>query len=1204
MEDCSAAIILQLTVHLDQEHLALQLHPQHLVPILPEVDYLEVKDPDPDPSTRIHILTYFLSSATSTPFGNTAGTTNAFGASQNAISQPGPGECQGTGSTPFQPLIEKEPNSSTNQQNSFQNIAFQLPYQKFSMEELRLADYNQGRRYGNGSNQPGAFGQTNFGGFGASNTGFGSTNNTIGGTMFGSGATSSPFGASQTTTTGFGTNTATNGGGLFGAKPSTGGLFGAQTLSQPSGGLFGNSNTGFGTSNTGAFNSANTNSGGSLFGQTATSKPAFSFGNATTNPTTTGFGTSATTGGFGGGGLFGNNNQQQSTTTGFGSQQTAPTNTFGGFGTSNQQTGTTSLFGNTQPKPTGGLFGTPATNTNTGLFGNTQVASNTNAFGATNNNNSSGGLFGNKPAGTGTDNLFGNTANAQPNTNGNLFSGFGNQTQNQQTSSGLFGGISNNNNQQKPSIFGNTQPAAGGSVFGNSGPLQQSSLFGGFGNNQQQQQQATNSLFGNGNLFNASNQNQQAPQSLTASISDNTAFGMESLFSNIASTQVNNPGPIATPLSGNRNSTSSKSAALPIYKLNSASISRFSTPQKRGFGLSYGAYGSPGSASSTASTPGIFSGSNILGSGSFSRTLSKSMSTSSLRQSFNAEDSILAPGAFSTGSSSKSLGGPASVKKLTINRNIRSDLFSPLKPQFQANSSPSSTGILKKRVSFDANVNGNDTMTPSSLKQTNNATPNSAELGYLRPNSNNNNNFPSESSPPETEQTLGNNNQLAIVREEEGLGPGGNSVQDIMNDKKQGEYWISPSISELENMNRVQRQRVSGLTVGRYGVGSVQFDVPVDLSSINLDDIADNIVKIGIRQVTVYPDNHKKPPMGKGLNVPSTITLENSWPRKKDRKSPLMDQSGARLQKHIDKLKKVEDTEFISYNTSTGTWVFKVPHFTTYGLPEDEDDDDAIDQQHYQPSDASGFTSRAEKIPQSGVLTQSMIISEENDLYEFKKFRKSLPGTFDPQDFYDDYDEAGKELVQEPYSDNRSITSVSGNGIEETNELDGSLTDENISIMNRDVDGIHPDAKSNMELVKSHNYDDRLGPATEDSVDLLMSSEPGQLENYMTPPKARFLPDDDWITALQATVSPKKQDRAFLKALVQNEEDESEPENYESRSIKNLADTDGCGFATSIDLMDSLFGKTGTPSKSLKPFKENKGYKVCSFHSNYVSSFI
>jgi hypothetical protein len=53
----------------------------------------------------------------------------------------------GTRCDPFKPRIEREPNSTTNQQNSFQSIGFQLQYQKFSPEELRLSDYAAGVRY-------------------------------------------------------------------------------------------------------------------------------------------------------------------------------------------------------------------------------------------------------------------------------------------------------------------------------------------------------------------------------------------------------------------------------------------------------------------------------------------------------------------------------------------------------------------------------------------------------------------------------------------------------------------------------------------------------------------------------------------------------------------------------------------------------------------------------------------------------------------------------------------------------------------------------------------------------------------------------------------------------------------------------------------------------------------------------------------------
>jgi hypothetical protein len=99
--------------------------------------------------------------------------------------------CQGTGSVPFQPYIEEGPNSYDSHR-SFQSIVFQEPYRKFSPEELRWADYVQGRKFGNASGQAKLFDiSLGFGGFGSNNTTSAlGTNNTTG---IGSNA-GSPFG--------------------------------------------------------------------------------------------------------------------------------------------------------------------------------------------------------------------------------------------------------------------------------------------------------------------------------------------------------------------------------------------------------------------------------------------------------------------------------------------------------------------------------------------------------------------------------------------------------------------------------------------------------------------------------------------------------------------------------------------------------------------------------------------------------------------------------------------------------------------------------------------------------------------------------------------------------------------------------------------------------------------------------------------------
>lgn len=1164
----------------------------------------------------------FGGAATSTPFG---GTPSAFGAPASTALGGNTGDCQGTGSVPFQPTIEKEPNSNTNQQNSFQSISFQQPYSKFSPEELRLADYSQGRRYGNASNQAGAFGaNTNFGGFGSSTTGgFGSSTTGTGGGLFGGGSSSTPFGGSQPAATGFGANTATSGGGLFGSKPATsGGLFGSQPT-QPSGGLFGSGGTGttgaFGSTTTGGFGATNTaNTGSSLFGNNNNApKPGFSFGN-TPSSTGAGFGTSPATGGFGSGGLFGSAGQQQNNNNPFGGSTTQPTtNTAfgGGFGNNNnqQQPQTGGLFGsNNQLKPAGGLFGSAPAATGTSLFAGAQPAQNNNPFGGAANQNT-GGLFGSKPATTGTS-LFGNTNtnNNQTNPGGGLFGGFGqnlNQNQQQNNSGGLFGGLNtnNNNNQQKPSLFGGqTQQQGGGGLFGASGTQQQGGLFGGLNNSQQQQQQPqNNSLFGGNSIFGGSQQGQQTPQSLTTSISDNAAFGSSSLFSNLASTQANNPGPIATPLSSSTNKQK-KSAAIPLYKLNSASTSRFTTPQKRGFGFSYSNYNSPGSASSTASTPGAFSNSSL--GGTFGRTLSKSVSTSSLRRSFNTEDSILAPGAFSASPSGRHFGSTGSVKKLVINRSLRSDLFTSPNGQPQQGPSTPGTGILKKRVSFDNHTAGTGANGMSSpLKHVqNNGTPSAEDLGLLRPRATANGINPtSTASPPEMEQVR--NNELAVVHEEEAsaLVPSTSQNKPIsMEDQEPGQYWMKPSKEEINNMNRVQKQKVTGFTVGREGVGQIQFNVPVDLTSINIDDILGNIVELHVRSATVYSNPAKKPHMGKGLNVPSTIELQNSWPRKKELRSLAGDKTGAKFKKHIDRLQKVADTKFVSYDQDTGVWTFTVEHFTTYGFPED-DDAEGEEVSEFGQSTLSAppdtptpktRTPRSQDFDQSFASTSQVTQTESDpeDTFEFRK-KKAPPGAFDDQDMYEDDEEDMEEYDeqdQESFLDERSVGSQSDDGVEEPMDQDDVFQDdESVSIVDKEMAGSYPQAVNTAELDEDSQDELEDMDIMEETPGTLVRARMRAAKNSGTPMKRTFAAGNDWTSALKTTISPQKQDRALLKSLIDVHGNESRPDAQPTPMARRVV-SDGCGFATSIDLMNSLFGQTRSPAKIAKVAAKGKGFEV------------
>jgi nuclear pore complex protein Nup98-Nup96 len=1152
----------------------------------------------------------FGGSTTNTGFGASAG----FGGAGGALG--GSTESQGTGAVPFAPTVEKEPNSTTNQQNSFQSICFQQPYQKFSPEELRLADYAQGRKTGNGSaGATGAFGQTNFGGFGSTATtgGFGSGSGTTGGGLFGSTTPATGAFGSQPATGAFGSGT--TGGGLFGAKPATSGLFGSTPAAQPSGGLFGNTaaTTGFGSTptNTGAFGSTGTTGG--LFGTNNSAQKPFSFGN-TPQPaaSTGGFGsTPSTTGAFGGGGLFGNNTQtQQNTPSAFGTNTTAG-NTGGGglFGSSGfgnnaaqQQNTGSSLFGN-QPKPaTGGLFGASPAPASGGLFGNSQ-STNTNPFGGA-QTGASGGLFGGaKPATGATGGLFGGTTAA--NTGGGLFGGsFGsNANQNQQnTGSSLFGNSSNN--QAKPSLFsGSTQNQGGLFGSGTTTGLFGSSLNNNNATQQQQQQPQQPSIFG-GSAFGGSQQGGNQSQSLTASINDPAAFGTSSMFSNLASPEIHNPGPIATPLSSL--SKQKKPGVLPMYKLNPASASRFTTPQKRGFGFSYSTYGTPGSASSTSSTPLNFGGS-MLGS-SLSRGLSKSMSTSSLRgsynsSSFNREDSILAPGAFSASPGSR-FNSTGSMKKLVINRSIRTDLFSP--PPKDSSPAPVATserGILKKRVSFDTTTVGGNTNgsilsgTSSPLKQVQSSTnPAPEDAGFLRSSRTNGNGSKSNgaSLQPEMEQVKGN--ELAIVPEEEAAAPAPKVRAKTVNqeDQEPGRYWMRPSREEILAMNRIQRSKVSNFMVGREGVGQVEFSVPVDLNNINLDEIYGKIVILETRQATVYPDPSKKPPMGKGLNVPSRIQLQNSWPRGKDKRQPTSEKVGPRFQKHIERLSRVPDTKFVDYNKDTGVWTFTVEHFTTYGLEYDEDETDGEGISEFDQSTLSAppdtptpqsRTPKSRHLDQSFVSNSEMSVvteSDPDDTFDFKKHKVILPGAFDNQEVFEQDAEMDDEYESEHQSflDERSVGSQSENEVEEPMDDDDVFNDrELVRIEDIEMAGSYPNPDGTAEHEDEYSQGENDRESMPETPGAAMRARMRAMKSSGTPSKRKLqLEDDGWTETLQRTISPRKQDRAELKRLrdsvMLGDTDEPAP------VPRNRVVSDGRGFATSIDLMHSLFGETKSPIKS------------------------
>jgi nuclear pore complex protein Nup98-Nup96 len=1111
----------------------------------------------------------FGTSGTSTGFG--ANATPAFGGGANNATN------EGTGKVPFSEMTEKDP-SATNTTNRYQTITTIDPYKNFSLEELRLVDYAQGRKYGNQNGQAGAFGtSTGFGGFGSTttpaSTGFGTAAGTTSGGLFGGANTSTGFGQQPaTTSTGFGSGTT---GGLFGAKPATGGgLFGntTTTTTQPSGGLFGGAGgTGFGSGTTSTGFGSGTTTGG-LFGSTA-AKPATGFGGfgsgTATSAAGTGTGFGASTG-FGstapasGGGLFGGGSgtttsafgtQQQPAATGgfsFGqqNQQAQPAQTSGGlfggggggaFGQQNQQQKTGGLFGSTTTATGGGLFGQPAQqqqSTGGGLFG-----------GGT-QQQSTGGLFGAKPA---TGGLFGSSTTG---TTGGLFGG--SQPQQTQTSGGLFGG----SQQQSGGLFG-SKPATtglGSSLFGGGQNQQQQSTTGGLFGGSQQQQPAMGSLFGGSQQ----QQQPQQPQALTANLLQNP-YGNDALFANIG-TPTQSVGPIATPLSTSQKNK--KPAMIPSYRLNPNASSRLLTPQKRpaGYGFSYSTYGTPGSAISNASPLGL--GNSLLSASSYGRSLNKSMSTSNLRSSFSAEDSILNPGAFA----GTSRGGTGSLKKLNINKNlnVRRSLFGP----------DAHTPEPRKSVSFEAS--NKDVNSSSSLFGPSNGQLVRTESPPAEPSVT----IPNRADPvPEMAQVNGvsRGKELAIVPENGSPVPHGAPAAEVplsQKDKVTGDYYMNPSEQEIARMSRDEKANVKNFTVGRQGCGKIVFS-KVNLNEVNIQDICDKIVQIQTRQATVYGDElvAKKPPRGQGLNVPSLITLENSWPRSAAGLLPVHEKKGLRYEKHIKRLKRVTDTNFVSYNDKTGEWTFSVEHFTTYGFPEDDEDEsmmessileEVMDEAPGTPT-PSKYSSKAILPHVSPPFTSDSSLpsppeSSPDDTFDFKKGpRKHLPGQFSDEDLGD------VNMVE----DDDEVTDTAQSFLGERSV--GSLEDDNMSqasesgtVEDQEMAGSFPKpAHTTEQSAASHTMNgEALKPKS-----ILKAS---QTVSFGTPLKTgQLLFGADWAEQLQRTVSPKKQDRAALRANqpIASTQLDTEPKPKPVQNDKP--------FTNSIDLINELFSRSAAGRKTL-----------------------
>jgi nuclear pore complex protein Nup98-Nup96 len=812
---------------------------------------------------------------TSTGLGTT--TNSAFGGStlggfgQNVNVSPVP--VTGTSNPPYQITSEKEPGQTYS--TNFHAITMMPAYRNASFEELRLADYAQGRRYGTGGafGTPSTFGGTStatpsaFGGFGASTntstpTAFGQpaqpTTTSSFGTGFGS--TSTPFGQSTGSTGGFGSQT--TGGFGTGTTGTTGG-FGAGT-------------TAFGQS-------SNT----SAFGQ----KPGgFSLGGFGTGTSTTGtqnaFGSNTgTTNAFG----------TPSTNTGFGSNTSTPAtgSTWGGFGAGNPSTGATGGFGtntSAEQKPAFGGFGTgqgtagTTSTPSTGAFGGFgQKPAGTGGFGGFGAGTTGGFGSNTTPSNTGGLGTFGQSTSA-PSTTGAGLGGFG--TTNTGTTGGFgSGGLFGN----KPAISsfnlgGGTGTGLGGST-GTSGGFGFGGNSGGFGSGNNtfnlggSTQNTGTSLLGTPQSQQQQNQLQQSIMSSPYGTNPLFQMGSTSTFGGDVSKPI---VPIAT-LVPKEGKDEKAPALLAGFRLTpSSGKSRFSL----GGGTSP-LNGSPYSARKR----------DVLGLGTPTRVLLTATPTNGSGIEMTPEAFVVPKKGLKsleisrtkkdlniTGSEAKSIDGPdGTTKSPAVDHRLEREAR---EKERQRAEPLTSKPAAEERQALPA-------ASPSKPRQ-------SEESG----------------SPPQQRKTTPPRSVVSVSTDK---------TYDPTSDDD-GTYWTIPTMDHILSMRDLRA--VPNFVVGRKGYGQVRFNQPVDLSQVrSIPDIPGEIVVFDLKICTVYPDESIKPPVGRGLNVPATITLEKCWPLSKETRKPILDVQNPRFIAHVERLKRQPDTEFIDYIADTGSWVFKVNHF-------------------------------------------------------------------------------------------------------------------------------------------------------------------------------------------------------------------------------------------------------------------------------------
>ncbi|CAF0854956.1 unnamed protein product [Rotaria sp. Silwood1] len=842
--------------------------------------------------------------------------------------------------------------------NTFQTINTKLQcicamkeYTNKSLEELRMEDYQSNRKF---SATPSLFGSTTFSSatpfspapFGASTTYsapstapniFGSTTTTTA-SPFAATATSAPsftFGTSTAPTTSmFGTSAATT------ASP-----FGTATSTTPA------TSSLFGTAQPST----------SIFGSTTTASP-FGAKPATTQPTF-GFGTTSST----------------STPFSFGSQPTPSTSIFSHpttstpFGTTGPTT-TTSIFGvptsTTTANPTiTNPFGTQSATTN--IFGTTTSAA-APVFGATTSSPAFTGFGSSAPAAT--TSIFGNPATSTAST-APVFGGFSTTTAAPASAPFSFPSTGTST---APTLFGSTAPATTTSSIFNPQP------FTGFNFSQSQPTASTatpsfgfSTPFGSSSTTTTATTGFAAPTNITqiqsqqsvslvqqrflaASLLDPFASRGKKDFNNID--QIKPPTDlIVVSTSSTTPTTITTSTASPIT-LSLQSNSRKTSSARPLVDIRFKL-----KPVSSSSSPNIIN--DEIKSPNQPITPTTGQIKSPLTADFSEEEELVLIGRnkmsklrlsndfIDSSFQSESIRSLYPLRRLAeletlANMNNNTNILSTVHTIPSSTSSTTTIDTASAHVS-STTVNNEQTLNPTNVNRgmlpLHHSTPLIVHKQPSPPMSHPSTTLvqsPTSPPPPSTTPPPSSTSTSSIQRTKPSHDydytniTKSNSISNAYHLPKltREYYYMRPSMSELKSLFDDQGQCiVKQFTVGHEKYGSVTFYGQVNVAGLDLD----RIIEIDRHEVTVYPDDNNKPPVGKELNIPARITLYGVYPIDRTTRKEITEIERIRAMNYNDYLREVTkkfDGEFINYGVTDGSWTFMVKHFTRYGLDGSEDD--------------------------------------------------------------------------------------------------------------------------------------------------------------------------------------------------------------------------------------------------------------------------